>query len=204
MALSEIRFEAPADSIGGALVVTPQGKVVGFLNATLRNEQLQNQTVQPIQAPQGQEGVAPMVKRAARAMANNLSQARFGPADMTVAYTTAPSSLQRALNSLLRGQDVIRPSIGVDVRNSQEGGALIESVDQGSEAEQAGLKKGDVVIEINGKRIQDQMDLAQAVMEQQPGATLVVKVKRGRALLTVPVRVGQKRSKTLASPGDAT
>lgn len=198
MPLSEISFEAAAERISGALVLTPEGKIVGFLNATLRAEPTQ-------QAMRTQANDLTATGEAMRApMPLFATKRQFGPADMTVAYTTAPSALDRALDSLVRGKSVARPSIGVDVKNAPGGGAQIDAIHPGSGAEEAGLKKGDVVTEINDRPIRDQVDLAKAVMEQQPGASLKIKVKRGRLTVIVPVRVGSKTSKVPVRPESST
>ena len=203
MPLSEISFEAPADLIGGAMVITSTGRLVGFLNAALHPANDANAQIKPMEM-RGINGdsVEPMVKAAAGALL--APKKRFGPADMTVAYTPAPMAFDKALKSLLRGQDVPRPSIGVDVKNAEGGGALIDLIHAGSSAEEAGLLKGDVVIQIDARRIKDQVDLARAVMDHEIGASMRVKVKRGRQILIVPVRVQSRTGKSPADPASAT
>lgn len=186
MPLSEISFEATADRIGGGLVMTRSGELVGFLNAALKPIGEANIQIRPSQM----EGDAtPMIQR-------NLvrdSQKAAGPGDMAVAYTPSPRMLRRTMDGLIRGQDVERPSIGVDVKHSPgSDGALIEKVVPGSGADQAGLRVGDIVIEINGQDIDSQMDLAKVVMDQEIGAVLQVKIRRGQSMMTVPVMVGSK------------
>jgi S1-C subfamily serine protease len=219
MPLSEISFEAPAEKIGGGLVMTTSGEIVGFLNAALHSGGEADIQIQPTQM----EGNIPRAKAgAARGTAGNArntdaalvapSGAQFaaralaqGPADMTVAYTPSPRMLRRTMASLIKGQDVDHPSIGVDVKNAQgQGGALIQKIDPGSGADIAGLKAGDIVIEIDHKPISDQVDLASIVMDQEVGSTLIIKVKRGQSLLIVPVVVGSKAGKNRLNPGSAT
>lgn len=204
MPLSEISFEAPADSIGGAMVVTTGGRLVGFLNAALHTSTDANTQIKPMELnAEGDEGArAPMMK-AARALLGSPVK-RFGPADMTVAYTPAPNSLQQAMKGLLQGKDVQRPSIGVDVKNAKGGGALIAAVHPGSSAEEAGIKQGDVVLEIDSQPIQDQVDLARIVMEHEVGSSMRIKLKRGRQILIVPVRVQSRTGKSPADPASAT
>ncbi len=207
MPLSEISFEAPADRIGGGLVMTESGQLVGFLNAALRSNSEADIQVRPSQIED--EGPAPA------GVANNFAARlnaraakglnRQGPADMTVAYTPAPRVLRRTNEYLVRGNGFDRPSIGVDVKNAPgRHGALIERVEQGSGADVAGLKVGDLVIDINDNPVNDQVDLARIVMDQEIGATLKIKVRRGQTLLTVPVVVGSRATQTRTAPGSAT
>lgn len=210
MPLSEISFEAPADRIGGGMVMTTSGNLVGFLNAALQANTETNIQVRPTQAQSDASPMAASGITQQRDLVPNMKGMRaaskaVGPADMTVAYTPGPKLLKRTLESLIRGKDVDRPSIGVDVKNSAGvEGALIERIEPGSGADQAGLRVGDVVVEINGQDIRSQMDLARAVMDQPIGANLRVKVKRGQYMMTVPVVVGSKPAKNRLNPGSAT
>jgi len=201
MPLSEINFEAPADMIGGALIVTTDGEMIGFLNAALHSSQEASIRIQPTRIESSPSARASLSKTL-EGMLN--AHGKMGPADMTTAYTIAPNVFRRTMEDLISGRGVERPTIGVDVKNAPAGGALIESVEPGSSAAQSGLKPGDVVFEIDGKPIDDQVALAKAVMDHQVGASLIVKVRRGRSLLIVPVRVESRAAKRPLSPGGAT
>ena len=155
--------------------------------------------VQPAQIEAA--GADNAIRSAAKGFAH--SPKRFGPADMTVAYTAGLVAFQNAVDSLVRGKNVDRPSIGVDVKNAPGGGALVEKVEPGSGAAEAGIRQGDIVIEIEGKTIGDQVDLAKAVMQQPVGSSLRVKVKRGRSVVSLPVRVGSRSGKRVADPEGA-
>jgi len=209
MPLAEINFEASADTVGGALVVTQSGEMVGFLNASLKATQQADIHVPAAEltdtgpAPaMGVVGTGKGGRGTNKAM--RVNGGSYGPADMTVAYTPSPAALRKTLNSFLLGKEVDHPSIGVDVKDAPKGGALIEKVTRGGTAEEAGLQAGDVVIEINGVAINKQVDLAKAVMDQQVGATLMIKAKRGRTTLILPVRVGSRQLKHHLNPGSAT
>lgn len=66
-------------------------------------------------------------------------------------------------------------------------GAEITSVIAGGPADKAGMKAGDVVIEFNGKPVNDDQELVKLVAATQPGTTVPVKVVRERK--TVPLNV---------------
>ncbi len=203
MPLSEIHFAAPPDKIGGALIVTADGEMIGFLDAALHSREGEEANEVLPSAMEGGSAAKPSLSRTLKSMLQ-VRPRRYGPQDMTTAYIVAPNVFRRTMEDLISGRGVDRPSIGVDVKNAPAGGALIESVAEGSSAAQAGLKPGDVVFEINGKRIEDQVALAKAVMEHQVGASLTVKVRRGRSMLIVPVRVGSHQAKRPANPEGAT
>ena len=209
MSLSEINFAAPANMIGGSLIVSMDGEIVGFLNAALhsRQETSNNDETQSFEAGSAGGGAGaiakPSISKTLKAMLE-IRPKRYGPPEMTTAYTVAPNVFRRTMEDLISGRGVDRPSIGVDVKNAPGGGALIETVEPGSTAAQSGLKPGDVVFEINGKPIDDQVALAKAVMDHQVGASLVVKVRRGRSMLIVPVRVESHQAKRPPNPQGAT
>lgn len=61
-------------------------------------------------------------------------------------------------------------------------GAFLESVAKGSAAEKAGLKDGDVIIAVDGRRIDSATGLLTAIQTYQPGNTPQILFYRGRQL----------------------
>lgn len=57
-------------------------------------------------------------------------------------------------------------------------GAIVSRVQPGGPADKVGIKPGDVIIEVNGKKISDTADLQNQVMKNLPGTEIVVKVLR--------------------------
>jgi len=56
--------------------------------------------------------------------------------------------------------------------------ASVEGMEEGT-AYKAGLRQGDVFLEINGKEVYGPMNIIQAGLMIHPGETMTVKVKRG-------------------------
>ncbi|NRA29680.1 MAG: Do family serine endopeptidase [Parvularculaceae bacterium] len=69
----------------------------------------------------------------------------------------------------------IRAAVGLD---EGVGGALIADVNEGSPAEKAGLKAGDIVIEIEGQEVASATDLTRKVGSYQPGEKVKMKAFR--------------------------
>ncbi|MBT5369451.1 MAG: Do family serine endopeptidase [Nitrospinaceae bacterium] len=71
-------------------------------------------------------------------------------------------------------------------------GARLATVIRGGPADKAGLERGDVVIEFDGKRVITWQTLPRVVARARPGAEAEVKFYRGEALQSVRVRIGSR------------
>lgn len=66
-------------------------------------------------------------------------------------------------------------------------GVKFQDLREGSPAQKAGLKPGDVMIEFDGKRVDNLYDFTYALREKKPGDRVPVKVLRGGEAVTVEV-----------------
>jgi serine protease Do len=71
-------------------------------------------------------------------------------------------------------------------------GALVESVDDGKPADKAGLKHGDVVVEIDGKPIHNNRELIDYVSYQPVGAEVKITVLRQGKRLTFSAKTAER------------
>lgn len=71
-------------------------------------------------------------------------------------------------NSLFH-TDENRAMLGVNTDNHEKG-AAIQSITEGSAAEKAGLKKGDIITRVGDTKIEDADDLTEAIQSHKPGA----------------------------------
>jgi serine protease Do len=97
---------------------------------------------------------------------------------------------------------VTNPTLGIfcDEASSVGTGALIKDVQPGSAAERGGLRVNDVLIEIAGIRILNQVDFAKAMMLQEVGKAIEVKVRRDAVIVVLTVVVGNGVTKLVPSP----
>ena len=72
----------------------------------------------------------------------------------------------------------VTPAIARAFHLSEVRGALVGDVSPNSPASRAGLQKGDVILDINGKPVNDSAQLRMNVSLMQPGTTVSVKVLR--------------------------
>ena len=88
----------------------------------------------------------------------------------------------------------------------QPDGALVSDVVDGSPAEHAGVKQGDVILEFDGKKVKSSTELPHIVASTSVGKEVVVKVIREGAELPLRVKVGELKEEQVAAmaPSSAT
>ena len=99
------------------------------------------------------------------------------------------------LDQLKAGETVSHAYLGVATSDSTApAGALVGSVSAGSPAAGAGLRSGDVVTEIDDKRIAGSGDLVAAISEHEPGDEIELTVRRGTSENSVTATLGTQPS----------
>jgi serine protease Do len=78
-------------------------------------------------------------------------------------------------------------------------GALVNSVNAGSPAEKAGVRRGDVITAVNGAAVKDYNDLRNQVAAQLPGSSVKLAVVRGGKEQTFTVTLAELKSADAAS-----
>jgi len=74
---------------------------------------------------------------------------------------------------------------GADLADAQGGGVLVRSVAEGSPAAQRGLRANDVIIGVGRTRVTNVAEFERAT---QGAAAFVVQIRRGNAMLVIPIR----------------
>ena len=114
-----------------------------------------------------------------------------------------PINILRDLVPQLRTGKVTRGVIGVEVsttfnRRTAEAmgvtsgvGALVTTIPAAGPASRAGMKPGDVIVEFNGRPVQDNVALVAMVMATKPGTTVPVTIVRDRKKQTLNVTIDE-------------
>jgi len=87
-----------------------------------------------------------------------------------------------------------RLGVGLEETEGDLRGAKVRSVEEGSPAEKAGLKEGDVIVRFDGEAVRSATQLARLVGETPAGRSVAIEVSRGGA--------AQKLTATLAEGGN--
>ena len=90
----------------------------------------------------------------------------------------------------------VTPAIAKDFREPEVTGALIGDVTPGSPAEKAGLEKGDIILDIDGKPVNSSAELRMHVSLMAPGTKVNVKVFRDGAEKTLPLTLAEMPTET--------
>jgi serine protease Do len=111
---------------------------------------------------------------------------------------------------LVRYGKVTRGRLGVTIQNVDQAlaqsfglqkpiGAVVSSVEKGGPADAAGIKPGDVILQVAGKDVARSNELPSLVATIEPGTKTNVVVWRGRERKTLSVTVGELGDKVAAA-----
>jgi serine protease Do len=119
-----------------------------------------------------------------------------------------PSNMARSvIESLIQHKKVVRGWLGVSIQEvtsdlAQEfgardlRGAIVSGVVKGSPAEKAGIRQGDVILQYNGKLVQDTAHLRNMVSQTPVGTRVKVKLLRKKKETTVEAMIAELPKKT--------
>lgn len=89
----------------------------------------------------------------------------------------------------------LTPELAESYGLNLEQGALIGSVLPGSPAQEAGIQRGDIVLEYDGKKIADPFDLSAYVAQTEIGKKMRLKILRGGKEMMLEAKVGKREEK---------
>jgi serine protease Do len=82
----------------------------------------------------------------------------------------------------------------------EEGGAVVNQVIKGEAADKAGIKEGDVIVEVDGKKVKDANDLRLYIGSLPPGREVQLKIYRDKKFLTLKVKLGKMPEQLSKAP----
>lgn len=127
-----------------------------------------------------------------------------------IGFAIPSDTVVRVAEQLIEGGDVTHPFIGVVGQTvtpefaQEEGleveeGAYVADFSEGSGAQEAGIRVGDVVVAVGGEPVRSMDDLILQVRRKKVGETVEVTVRRGARTMEFEVKVGDKPA-DLATP----
>jgi len=128
---------------------------------------------------------------------------------MGIGFSIPSNMVKTVMDSIIKHGKVIRGWMGVSIQNltpelakslgiSETEGALISGVEKDSPADKAGLKRGDLVVALAGKKVIDSTSLRNMVAAMAPGTKIDVKIVREGKEQTVSMTLGEYKEKKAA------
>jgi S1-C subfamily serine protease len=125
---------------------------------------------------------------------DNISQVGFAiPAEMTIRIADALIQNGRVDRGWLGvGIQPLTPELASSLRSPFiEGGVLINGVDEEAPAMQAGIRRGDIIVDYNGKKVQGTKNLQHRVAETPAGTRIPIKVYRDGREHNLQIKIGK-------------
>jgi serine protease Do len=118
-------------------------------------------------------------------------------ASVGIGFAIPSDAVSRTVTQLLSKGSIERGWLGVAV-DDRDAGVTIASVDRTGPASRAGIRPGDVVVAVNGEKIESSRGLIRAVAVVPPGDSVRVTVRRQGREMEIPVSVGRRPSEQAA------
>lgn len=91
--------------------------------------------------------------------------------------------------------------LGDDIDIKEIGGIYVASVAEGGAASEAGLRKGDVILSVDGVAVNDSATFLEQIGKRRPGDEITLKLRRGEKEITTKATLQNKAGETsLLSP----
>jgi serine protease Do len=108
-----------------------------------------------------------------------------------IGFATPSELVMPIINQLRTSGHIERGWLGVSVANS-DNGVTIAGIERTSPAARAGLRQGDIILSVNGERIEGALGLIRTVAAVSPGSSVNLTIRRQGHEFDVPVTVGQR------------
>jgi len=128
-----------------------------------------------------------------------------------IGFAIPSNMVKNVMDSIISQGKVVRGWLGVQIQPltaelakqfglKDDNGVLLVDVTEGGPAAKAGMKGGDVVVEYDGKKINEPYHFKNMVAETKPGQQVPVKIIREGNLLTANVTIGELPVQTEVMP----
>ncbi len=129
-----------------------------------------------------------------------------------IGFAIPSNSAKLIMDELIKSGTVRRGLLGVHIQDVNEalaksyglpevGGAVVSTVEPGSQAEKAGVKKDDVIVKFNGQPVGGAAELKNFVGRERPDSTAKLTIFRNKKTVDVSVKIGE-RPEQVASAGN--
>ncbi len=120
-----------------------------------------------------------------------------------IGFAIPANMMKEVVKKLIEKGKIERGYLGVIIEDlkgdlkdvyNHKSGAVIVDVTKDSAAAKAGLKRGDLIIEVDGEPIEDANELKTIIGSKAPGETVTIKYERNKKVYTTKVKLGERPS----------
>jgi serine protease Do len=126
----------------------------------------------------------------------------INPVGRGIGFAIPINMAKEVMQQLVENGRVVRGYLGVVIQTlsaelaskfeiAENGGVLVGDILRGSPAEQAGLKRGDVILDFSGQSVRKMQELQRLVADTRPGTPVRLKVLRDRREQLVALEISE-------------
>ena len=131
-----------------------------------------------------------------------------------IGFAIPSNTAKSIMEQLIKTGKVVRGFVGVSMQDvneqmakamglKSEKGAVIAQVVEGSPADKAKLKQGDVIIKVNGKEVENSADIRKQIVPKQPGTEVELTLIRDGKEINVKVTLAEAPGEPIAAKEEA-
>jgi putative serine protease PepD len=189
---SGLQVGDPVVAVGNALALAPGGPSVtkGIISALNRSLQTSGERlsglIQTDAAINPGNSGGPLADANGDVIGMNTAVSNDGRG---IAFAIPIDRIAPLIDGLKKGSVTTpgRGFLGVQIQSAPTGGAQIKAITPSSPAASAGLKVGDIILEVNGQPVATSAEAADAIGSLSPGTRATMKYQRGSSTNTVTV-----------------
>jgi serine protease Do len=147
---------------------------------------------------QGNSG-GPLINMEGKAIGINSVILSTSGGNIGIGFSIPSNMAKKVIGDLKKEGRVIRGYMGVSIQyipdeeakdyGFPQGGVLIGRVDEDTPAKEAGLKKYDLIVEVNGKKVKSSRELRNIIASHSPGDVVRLTIYRGNNKKIIDVKV---------------
>jgi serine protease Do len=131
-----------------------------------------------------------------------INTAILGPGGNIGIGFAVPSDMAKpVVKDLISSGKVKRPYLGISMQEmpqdmakamgGPEKGALVQALTSGGPAEKAGVKRGDIIVKVDGKAINNSRDVQRQVLQRRVGDPVALEVWRDGKMVNISAKAGE-------------
>ncbi|OGV47977.1 MAG: hypothetical protein A2X49_01330, partial [Lentisphaerae bacterium GWF2_52_8] len=119
-----------------------------------------------------------------------------------------PSNMARQIvEQLIKNGEVQRPWLGISMQKldaslkkqfKTERGVLVREVFTGAPADKVGIEPGDIILTIDGRKLESPHDVQLAILKHKPGDKIPMEIQRGNSSKNIELIAGRQKNDELA------